>query len=172
MGARGRKALPANVHMLRGNPSKKSFGALVGEFRPEVEIPQCPAVLWPEAKREWRRITIELKRYGLVSKLDRGTLAMLCQDWSQWQWAEMKIAEANKADPKGEAGMIEVAQSGYRMQSVYLQIAARAKDSYMKAKSCFGLSPSDRTRVTPSDPQLDLNFAETNSVPGGGFNAL
>lgn len=172
MGARGPKPLPANVHMLRGNPSKKPFGALVDEFRPEVEIPQCPAVLWPEAKKEWRRITAELKRYGLVSKLDRGALAMLCQDWAQWHWAEARIAEANKADPKGEAGMIEVAQSGYRLQSVYLQISVRARDNYMKAKSCFGLSPSDRTRVTPSDPQLPLPFGDTGAAPAGGFNAL
>lgn len=172
MGTRGPKALPANVHMLRGNPSKKSYASLIDEFRPEVEIPQCPAILWPEAKKEWRRISAELKRYGLVSKLDRGVLAMLCQDWAQWHWAEMKIAEANKADPKGEAGMIEVAQSGYRMQSVYLQIAVRAKDSYMKAKTCFGLSPADRARVTTSDPQLPLNFAESSAAPAGGFGAL
>ena len=156
MKAKGPRSLPANVHLLRGNPSKKSFGALVDEFRPEVEIPLCPAVLWPDAKREWKRITVELKRYGLVSKLDRGTLAMLCQNWAQWQWAEEKITAANNTDPKGEAGLIETAQSGYRMQSVYLQISTKAQERYEKLKPCFGLSPSDRTRVTQSDPQLEL----------------
>ena len=79
--------------------------------------------------------------------------------------------DANKADPKGEAGMIEVAQSGYRMQSAYLLIAVRAKESYMKAKSCFGLSPADRARVQPSDPQLPLPF-EGEEKPRGGFNSL
>lgn len=170
MGTRGPKALPANVHLLRGNPSKKSFGSLIDEFRPEVEIPQCPRVLWPEARREWRRITVELERYGLVSKLDRGTLAMCCQEWARWQWAEVKIAAANAADPKGEAGLIEVAQSGYRMQSVYLQISAKAEERYEKLKSCFGLSPSDRTRVTPSDPQIPLPLPD--AAPPGGFHAL
>lgn len=169
MGARGPKPLPANVHLLRGNASKKSLGALIDEFRPDVEIPNCPAVLWPEAKKEWRRLAAELQRYGLISKLDRGTLAMCCQEWARWQWAEAKIAEANKADPKGEAGMIEVAQSGYRMHSVYLQISVKAEERYEKLKSCFGLSPADRTRVTPSDPQLSLPL---DSAPSGGFAAL
>lgn len=171
MGARGPKTLPANVHLLRGNPSKKPVGSLFDEFRPDVEIPHCPPVLWPEAKREWKRITVELERYGLISKLDRGTLAMCCQEWARWQWAERKIAEANAADPRGEAGMIEVAQSGYRMQSVYLQIAVKAEERYEKLKSCFGLSPSDRTRVTPSDPQLPLELAD-GAAPAGGFSAL
>ena len=171
MGTRGPKALPANVHILRGNPSKRPHGALIGEFRPEVEIPNCPAVLWPDAKREWHRLAALLKQYGLISKLDRGALAMCCQEWAKWQWAESKIAEANKADPKGEAGMIEVAQSGFRMQSVYLQIAAKSSERYEKLKSCFGLSPSDRTRVTPSDPQLRL-FADNGPGNSGGFGAL
>ena len=51
MGARGPRALPANVHVLRGNPSKKSVGDLMGEFQPEVEIPGAPSWLWAEAKK-------------------------------------------------------------------------------------------------------------------------
>ena len=46
MGARGPKALPGNVHLLRGNPSKKAVGALFDEFRPEVEIPDTPSWMW------------------------------------------------------------------------------------------------------------------------------
>jgi P27 family predicted phage terminase small subunit len=168
MGARGPRRLPANVHLLRGNPSKKRMGELLDEFRPDVEIPNCPRELWPEAKREWRRLVPELERYGLISKLDRGTLAMCCQEWARWQWAEVKIAEANAADPKGEAGMIEVAQSGYRMHSVYLQISVKAEERYDKFKACFGLSPADRTRVSPSDRQPDLPGIE----PKEGFSAL
>lgn len=171
MGRRGPKPLPANVHLLRGNASKKSRGSLIDELRPEVELPNCPAVLWPAAKAEWRRLAPELLRYGLVSKLDRGALAMCCQQYAQWKWAEEKIAAANKADPLNEAGMIEVAQSGYRMQSAYLQISKAAMQEYGKLKSCFGLSPADRTRVTPSDPQLPLPLDSNPTVPSG-FNSL
>jgi len=155
--------------MLRGNASKKRFGELLNEFRPEVEIPTAPKVLWPEARREWKRLVAELERYGLVSKLDRGTLAMLCQEWARWQWAEEKIAAANAADEAhGEAGLIERAPSGYRMQSVFLQISVKAQERYERLKACFGLSPADRTRVTPSDTQLPLPGMD----PKDGFGAL
>jgi P27 family predicted phage terminase small subunit len=168
MGARGPKPLPANVHLLRGNPSKRALGNLLDEFRPDVELPDCPSVLWPEAKREWKRLAPELMRYGLVSKLDRGVLAMCCQEWARWQWAEAQIRKANKADPNGERGLIEVAPSGYRMQSVYLQISTKAQERYEKLKTCFGLSPADRTRVSPSDAQIPLPGME----PKEGFAAL
>jgi P27 family predicted phage terminase small subunit len=157
MGERGPKPQPANVHMLRGNPSKKPLSALLGEFKPEVEIPDAPAFLWPGAKEEWDRITPELEYYGLVSQLDRGLLAMLCQEWARYVWAEEKIATLNKADPQGEAGLIATAPtSGYRMPSVHAQISRRALETYEKLCAHFGLSPSGRTRVTPSDNQAFL----------------
>jgi len=154
MGERGPKPLPANVHALKGNPSKKPLSQLLGEFKPEVEIPDAPAFLWPGAKAEWDRIAPELEYYGLVSKLDRGLLAMLCQEWARYVWAEEKITALNKADPEGEAGLIATAPtSGYRMPSVYAQISRRALETYEKLCAQFGLSPSGRSRVTPSDNQ-------------------
>src|SRR5882672_5648630 len=154
MGERGPKPQPGNLHLLKGNPSKKPLSALLGEFKPEVEIPDAPAFLWTEAKVEWDRITPELESYGLVSKLDRGLLAMLCQEWARYVWAEEKITATNKADPAGEAGLIATAPtSGYRMPSVYAQISRRALETYEKLCAHFGLSPSGRTRVTPSDNQ-------------------
>ena len=78
MGARGPKPLPSNVHMLRGNPSKKPSHELLDGFQPQVEIPDCPPHLLPEARKEWRRITPELERYGLISKIDRAALALYC----------------------------------------------------------------------------------------------
>ena len=59
MGSRGPQPLPSNVHLLRGNPSKKSATDLLDDFNPEVEIPTSPKWLWPEAKKEWRRIGAE-----------------------------------------------------------------------------------------------------------------
>src|SRR5690242_3645519 len=100
MGLRGPKPLPGNVHQLKGNPSKLPLAALLGEFKPEVEIPDAPAFLWPEAKKEWDRVTPELERYGLVSELDRGLLSMLCQEWARYVWAEEKISAGNKSDPE------------------------------------------------------------------------
>lgn len=157
MGQRGPLPEPATLKLIKGNPGHRRIGTLLDEFKPEVEIPEAPAFLWTEAKLEWDRITPELESYGLVSKLDRGLLAMLCQEWARYCWAEEKIATLNKADPQGEAGLIATAPtSGYRMPSVYAQISRRALETYEKLCTHFGLSPSGRTRVTPSDNQAFL----------------
>lgn len=153
MGERGPKPQPANVHLLKGNPSKKPLAQLLGEFKPGVEVPDCPSFLWEEAKREWDRCAVELEKYGLVSELDRGLLAMMCQEWARYVWAENRIAEKNKADPNGEAGLIDTAPSGYRMPSVYAQISRRSLETYEKLCAHFGMSPSSRSRVTVSDNQ-------------------
>lgn len=171
MGARGPKPLPANVHLLRGNASKKPLGALLDEFRPEVEIPETAPWLWPEAKREWKRITPELMRYGLVSHLDRAALVMYCQAWAEYVWLKRKVSEAMKAADEGRAaaaaegkewygddGFKITSASGGYSYSPYGAAAKRAADEVGKYLQAFGLSPSSRGRVTTSNNRQNSLF--------------
>lgn len=166
MGQRGPKPLPANVHMLRGNPSKLPLSQLMDEVRPPVEIPTCPRHLLPAARREWARISKELRMLGLVSQIDRAALAVYCQAYARWAQAEAKIAEMNGADEKGEAGLIGYTPSGYQQMSVWLQISNRAVEQMHKALCEFGMTPSARSRVTPSDPQIPLPGMGTDEPQG------
>jgi hypothetical protein len=50
-----------------------------------------------------------------------------CQAYGRWHDSERKIRELNKADPKGEAGLIGITPSGYQQMSVWLQISNRAR---------------------------------------------
>ena len=168
MGARGPAPLPANVHLLKGNPSKKPIGELLGELRPPVALPTCPDWLSTEARAEWDRIGAELQKLGLVAEIDRAVLAMYCVEYARWQWAEQKMAEANAADARGEAGMVERTPQGYRMQSVYLQIARKAQEAVGRYAAQFGMAPSARSRVRPSDNQGDLFGGETGAADGWG----
>lgn len=158
----GRKALPPNVHLLRGNPSKKALGSLLDEqVRPPVEIPACPAHLSEEAKREWRRITKHLEPLGLVSQIDRAALAAYCTAWGDYVWAESRMAALNaeaegKGDKTGDHGRIWDTPSGYKQISVPMQIRNRALEQMAKFLAEFGMSPAARSRVTASDPQMAL----------------
>ena len=164
MGARGPKALPGNVHLLRGNPSKKSIGDLMGEFQPEVEIPGAPSWLWAEAKKEWKRISVELEKYGLISKLDRAALVLYCQAWSKMVWAERMLSRAMKdaeerraaAEAAGEEytggdGIMVRTANGNMTYSHYWVVGRRASEDVNRYLALFGLSPSSRSRVTTSD---------------------
>lgn len=182
MGARGPKPLPSNVHLLRGNPSKKALGDLFDEFRPEVEIPDCPSWVWPEAKKEWKRVTAELERYGLVSKLDRAALVLYCQAWGKWVWAEkmisrsMKLAEDGRVKAevdgvewKGGDGIMVPSPNGALVYSHYWTVSRRSSEDVSKFLQAFGLSPSSRSRVSTSDNRqgalpLEAGQDEWNSL--------
>lgn len=185
MGTRGPKPLPANVHRLHGNPSKKSLADLTDALQPEVEIPSLPKHLLPEAKKEWKRIASELLRYGVVSKLDRAALSLYVQEWAWLVWHEMalqrdiKTAEARCAafEAKENAKVAAAAERG----EVYEALGYPGGDGFMlptpngsysynphwvarnkhaaavdKFQASFGMSPSSRGRVSPSSRQGDL----------------
>lgn len=173
MGKRGPQPLPANVHMLRGNPSKKPLGSLFDEFRPEVEIPSAPQWLWKEAKKEWKRVSAELEKYGLISKLDRAALVLYCQAWAQMVWAEemlnraMRLAEEKRlaAEAAGEIwnggdGIMVPTANGNLVYSHYWVVGRRARDDVRKYLDLFGLSPAARSKVSPSDNRQGSLFGE------------
>ena len=173
MGTRGPKPLPANVHMLRGNASKKPMGAILDEFRPEVEIPDFPSWIWPEAKKEWKRLATELERYGLISKLDRAALVLYCQAWAKMVWAEraltraMKLAEDARVEAEskgleyaGGDGLMVKTANGNFTYSHHWVVGKHAASEVKRYLDLFGLSPSARSRVTVSDNRQGSLFQE------------
>lgn len=163
MGQRGPKPLPANVHLLRNNASKKPLGSLLDDVvRPAVDIPECPGHLDRGARAEWKRITPHLQQLGLISQIDRAALAGYCISWSRHVYAETKIRELQ------DAGLIDMTPSGYKQISAWLQISNRALDQMTKFLAMFGMSPSDRSRVSQSDPQLGLPGIEQPGIGGWG----
>lgn len=173
MGSRGPAPLPGNVHILRGNASKKPLGSLFDEFRPEVEIPDAPSWAWPEAKKEWKRISTELNRYGLISKLDRAALVLYVQAWAKMVWAErhlaraMKLAEEKRsaAETAGELysggdGIMVPTINGNLVYSHYWVVGQRAAAEVNRYLALFGLSPSSRSRVSTSDNRQASLFQE------------
>lgn len=171
MGERGPPPKPANVHLLHGNPGHKPMASLLDDVvRPKVEIPGCPGHLGKEARAEWRRITPHLEKLGLISQIDKAALGAYCFNYGEWVWAANRIAEINKSDPTGEAGRIGETPSKYKQISVLQQIINRSLDQMGKYLSMFGMSPSARSRVTQSDPQLPLPGVEAKASESGWGN--
>lgn len=168
MGSRGPKGLPANVHLLRGNPSKKPVASLLDDVvRPDVAIPKCP-IRGAAFRKEWNRISKHLQQLGLVSEIDRAMLTGYCTAWADLEWAEQRIAELNDADPAGEAGRIWTTRDGkYQQISVLQQIKNKALEQLRQFAAEFGMSPAARSRVTASDPQLDLPGVDPKPAEGG-----
>lgn len=197
MGQRGPKPLPKNVHLLRGNPSKKSFADLGGVPQPEIEIPGCPKHLLPEAKKEWRRIGPELEKLGLISKLDRTALGMYCQAYAHLVWHEQMLERdkrlAAERQAKHDAVELERSAKAAEAGETYVPAEWVGGDGFMlptpngsfmynphwvarnklvsevdKLLASFGMSPSSRGRVSPSSNQMPL-FEDGDK---GGFKAF
>lgn len=177
----GPKPVPDNVRAFLGAPPKKSLNDQLDSVNPDVEIPDCPPHLMSEAKAEWRRISEELVKLRLIAKIDRAALALYCQAWARWVWAEKKLRaavklaeerrEAFEADPAntgkdwmGGDGYTVVTPNGQLGYSPHWVIANKAMDQVDKFLQSFGLSPSARTRIRPS-AQLDL-FPATSPQDG------
>jgi P27 family predicted phage terminase small subunit len=116
MGQRGPKPMSARAHVMRGNASKKPLAELDDEIQLLVETPDCPRHLWPEAKREWKRIGAELEDAGLIAKVDRAELALYCQAWARMVWHEEifkrdvdRLAAKREAFEKIEADKVAAA---------------------------------------------------------------
>lgn len=150
MGQRGPNALPANVHLLRGNPSKLTAAQLRDNVSPEIEIPSPPRHLKGEALKEWKRVSVELEKLGLVSMLDRAALSMYCTAWGRYSDAENMLREL------GTKGMTSTTPNGFEVQSAWLTISNKAMEQCLKYLSEFGMSPAARARVTPIELNKDL----------------
>lgn len=159
MGQRGPKPLPANVHLLRGNPSKKSASELRDIIAPDVEIPAPPKHLRAEALKEWKRISIELQKLGLIANIDRAALSMYCTAWGRHVDAENKIREM------GEDGLIDTTPNGFQVQSAWLNVSNKAMEQCAKLMAEFGMSPAARARVTPGSLQIDLFTGTEHEKP-------
>ena len=141
MGARGPKPKPTRLKVLEGNPGKRRLNRK--EQKPERGIPPCPGWLCAEAKREWRRISPELHRLGLLTLVDLGVLAGYCQAWARWAEAERFIEENGSTmtlrDDKGNVKWVQAVPQvaiGVKMLEKVRQFGAE-----------LGLSPSSRTRL-------------------------
>jgi phage terminase small subunit len=182
MGQRGPKPLPGNVHLLRGNASKKPMSSFLDEFKPEVEIPDFPSWIWPEAKKEWKRIAGELERYGLISKLDRAALVLYCQAWAKMVWAErqltraMKLADEKRAEAEGRGeiydggdGIMVKTANGNFTYSHHWVVGRHAASEVKRYLDLFGLSPSARTKVSTSDNRQGELFQEGSQDAWNGL---
>jgi P27 family predicted phage terminase small subunit len=143
----GRNRLPANVHLLHGNPSKLSEGELAGQtVRIPIQIPSCPQHLGPEARAEWKRITPHLVTAGLITEMDRAALAAYCQAWGEWAVLEKRVKELMVVN--GADALIDMTPSGYKQVSAMAQARDRSLDRMLRFAKEFGLTPASRIAST------------------------
>lgn len=151
--ARGRRAAPAQDKVIRGvfRSDRDSHGPQV-----EIGVPACPKWLPAAAKKYWAELGPEMARSGLLSTLDQGEFARLCECEARYQEVVEKI--------KGLDDLVDTTPQGYAVVSVWFVVRNKLIEQLDKLNAKFGRSPAARSsiRANPAQGQLSL----------GGFGDL
>ena len=156
MGRRGPAPRPSKLNELRGNPGRRPKRK---EPEPHAASLDCPGWLVSTAKEEWKRVTPELGRLGLLSVVDVPAFAAYCQAYQRWREAEHAVSVAIAA------GGLSVAVS----QGLEGMARERCR-LMMRAAAEFGFTPASRSRVTATPPKEKdpfEDFAGLQVVDGG-----
>ena len=171
MGLRGPAPKPVELKLLEGNRGNRPLD-VTGLFRPEVGVPDAPKWLTKEAKSAWRRLSAELVRYNLLSKVDRDAFAMLCQTIGRLELIERAIAgrmaASVAAGRDATDALLASTPNGLQVQAAIYQVLNREQAKAHQLLASFGLRPDARTKVTAAiRAQLQLFEGGHGAAPNG-----
>lgn len=158
----GPKPKATVIKKLQGNPGKRKLpeNEPIPDSTPKP--PKAPRYLCKVGKKEWRRISKELHKMGLLTNIDLVSLGAYCSCFARWLDAMEQISKH---------GVLIKAQSGFPMQSPYLQISNKAMIEMRKWLVEFGMTPSSRSRVTVEKKQ-EIDPMEEFLNSGGKLKAV
>ncbi|MCH8823736.1 MAG: P27 family phage terminase small subunit [Planctomycetes bacterium] len=139
--ARGRKPTSKSELQRRGSWRAKGRADDLSDALIK-EVPNPPTTLTREAGAEWKRIVAILGPRGVLTKLDRAGLTMLCEMWAEDRELSKALIIFDLGTP--EWRRIFTARSSVRTQ-------------WTRLAACYGLTPSDRARIkigTSSDSDV------------------
>ena len=172
MGQRGPLGKPPELKLLEGNRGHRPV-SIDQLFRPEVGVPDAPKWLTREARKAWRRLSVELTRYNLLSKVDREAFAMLCQTIGRLELIETSIGASQAAKLAAGADPVEAlldkTPSGYVAQSALYQVLNKEQAKLHKMLETFGLRPDARAKVTTAI-RAQLQLFESGPGPSQAPN--
>lgn len=140
MGLRGPAPRPMELVKLEGNPGHRKINHETPKFKPV--IPPCPAFLDSVGRKEWRRLTPELERLGLITSADLAAFASYCVAWSRLVASEKVLKRE---------GMTFETPNGYVMPRPEISVSNSAMKLIKDFACQFGLTPSSRGRIQIPD---------------------
>lgn len=145
---RGRKNVPTQLKLVKGNPGKRALPE--HEAKVALSEPTPPPFLCDDAKVEWGRVCSMLYRAGLMTEADRAALAAYCQAYGVWAQAERAIQKLQAGNELN--GLLMKTTNGNVIQHALIGIANKARSDVVRYAAEFGMTPSARARVQAAPP--------------------
>lgn len=150
MGRRGPKPTPTAILESRG-----SWRAKTRKGEPKsTGRPTCPDWLPERARPIWQRAADLLDEMKVLGQADENALARYALTLTRWLECEQFIEQYGMTQTYKKDGRVVVEE--------FPQVAraSRLSDQLLKIEQQFGMTPSARVNLTPSNP------AQTNSEDG------
>lgn len=127
------------------------------------EIPKPPAYLDSRAKSHFKKLAKTLISSDLLKRIHEPALAVMAENFSQWEWAIREIRRKNKE--KEGSGYRQKYSSGAQNISVELTIKRDAEKAIMQCFKQFGLDPRSEKDLKAVDNSGQTNlFEEFNKL--------
>lgn len=139
MGKRGRKPMPTELKIHRGNRSKENLkAALAAQPKPAEASLDAPSMLDGNALEMWNVRAPQLAAMRVFTEADRVTLQRYCIAWELYVLA---VAELKANGLSREIG------SGRRVPLPESQLVSRYHADLLTIEREFGLTPSSRSAI-------------------------
>lgn len=132
------------------------------EPKPKVKRVSPPPILDQRARAEWDVMAKELFDNGLLTTLDRATLAAYCQSWSMWAQAVELLQSMAERDELSKGLMIKTSNKNV-IQNPVVGIINKAASQMVRFATEFGMTPSARSRIALTD-QLAENMSHEDAL--------
>lgn len=133
---------------MNGNPGRRRLPS--NELQPAMAgEPRAPQGISKEARAEYRRLIRQYRGSGLITHFDRAALAMLCEIYARWVYAERMVRVL---------GSVIETKNGNLIQNPWLGIANRAQAEYRRWCTEFGLTPVARVRLAMPEQKSEDSF--------------
>lgn len=155
----GRPAVPAVVHLMTGNRSKRNPKELLDEIaNPPVPVaaPDKPDWLDEDAAREWDQLIPALLELGLISRLDGQSLGQYCEAVAEYRRFTLAIREFNNSATSPRSGDVQTYRTGAKDISIWRKLRNDAQRRADDIGRQFGFTPLARRGLKPAAPQKEL----------------
>lgn len=154
---------PTKIKILEGERNKNRIN--YNEPEPEGKT-TAPSFLNKHAKSEWRRLSGELERLGLLTRVDRSSLAAYCQVYGRWVDAENRlnklVSEAVEAGKDPASAFLVFTLKGGVSKNPLLTVINDCLTQMHEYLTEFGMTPVSRSKITANpkpketDPIQDI----------------
>ncbi|MBX3001916.1 MAG: phage terminase small subunit P27 family [Caldilineaceae bacterium] len=151
----GGRPLPKEIKRLRG--TLRADRVNPGRVEPRAGVIRCPAGTPAKAAAVFRRLVRELEQTGILKPVDTTLLVQLATAIDLMNQAAAKLAD-------GGAVREDEAHAGRLAKSPWFQVWRDASATVRSLSAHFGLSPSDRERI--SMPEAETETDEFSQLYG------